>query len=105
GSAAPNGGLSAATAQPSYTWGLYYTEEQACLDGHCTVYNTGGNSSYKPVPGKSYHGRGPLQISYAYNYGLAGEELDLPLLAQPELVSRDGTIAFKTALWFWMKPQ
>jgi hypothetical protein len=88
-----------------YVWGLYYTEEQACLDGHCTQYNTGGTSPYRPVAGKSYFGRGPLQLTYAYNYGLAGEELGLPLLARPELVSRDGVIAFRTALWFWMRAQ
>jgi basic endochitinase B len=88
-----------------YVWGLVYTEEQACLDGHCTQYNTGGTSTYKPIPGKSYYGRGPLQLTYAYNYGLAGDELGLPLLAKPELVSHDGVIAFKTALWFWMRAQ
>ncbi|HMH21557.1 MAG TPA: chitinase [Puia sp.] len=88
-----------------YVWGLYYTEEQACLDGHCKQYNTGGTSLYKPVPGRSYHGRGPLQLSYAYNYGLAGQELGLPLLDQPSLVSTDGVISFKTALWFWMREQ
>ena len=89
----------------AYTWGLFYTEELACKDGHCIQYNTGGTSPYRPVAGKSYHGRGPLQISYAYNYGLAGEELGLPLLANPELVSTDGDVAFKTALWFWMRAQ
>jgi len=88
-----------------YVWGLVYTEEQACLDGHCTQYNTGGSSPYKPVAGKSYFGRGPLQLTYAYNYGLAGDELGLPLLANPELVSKDGVISFRTALWFWMKEQ
>ncbi|HEX9510865.1 MAG TPA: chitinase [Puia sp.] len=98
-------GPSSKTSEASYAWGLYYTEEQACLDGHCTQYNTGGNSPYKPAPGKSYYGRGPLQLTYAYNYGLAGEELGLPLLAKPELVSQDGAIAFRTALWFWMKSQ
>ena len=50
-----------------YVWGLVYTEEQACRDGHCTQYNTGGASPYKPAPGKSYYGRGPLQLTYAYN--------------------------------------
>jgi basic endochitinase B len=88
-----------------YVWGLVYTEEQACLDGHCTQYNTGGTSPYQPVPGKSYYGRGPLQLTYAYNYGLAGDELGLPLLAKPELVSHDGEVSFKTALWFWMRAQ
>jgi len=98
-----NGG-SGAKGGP-YAWGLYHTEEQACRDGHCTVYNTAGNSSYNPVPGRSYFGRGPLQLTYAYNYGLAGEELGLPLLAHPEWVSQDGIVSFKTALWFWMRAQ
>lgn len=93
------------TPAAPFTWGLYHTEEQACLDGHCTQYNTAGSSPYQPVPGKSYYGRGPLQLTYAYNYGLAGEELGLPLLTKPELVSHDGVIAFRTALWFWMKAQ
>lgn len=88
-----------------YSWGLFYTEERGCQDGHCTQYNTAGTSSYKPVAGKTYYGRGPLQLSYTYNYGLAGEELKLPILAQPELVAKDGTIAFTTALWFWMRAQ
>jgi hypothetical protein len=89
----------------SYVWGLVYVEEQACKDGKCTQYNTAGTSKYQPVAGKSYHGRGPMQLSYAYNYGLAGDELNLPLLQQPELVSSDGVVAFKTALWFWMREQ
>ncbi len=88
-----------------YKWGLVFTEEQACKDGHCTQYNTAGTSKYNPVAGKSYYGRGPLQITYAYNYGLAGEELDLPLLQHPELVATDGITAFKTAIWFWMRAQ
>src|SRR5882757_6520225 len=85
-------GWSGAKGGP-YVWGLYYTDEQACLDGHCTQYNTGGTSPYKPVAGKSYYGRGPLQLTYAYNYGLAGQELNLPLLANPEMVSRHGVVA------------
>jgi chitinase len=88
-----------------YVWGLVYIEEQACVDGHCTQYNTGGTSPYKPVAGKSYYGRGPMQLSYAYNYGQAGQDLGLPLLTDPEMVSRDGVVAFRTALWFWMKAQ
>jgi chitinase len=97
-------GWSGAKGGP-YLWGLVYTEEQACKDGHCTQYNTGGASPYKPAEGKSYFGRGPLQLTYAYNYGAAGKDLSLPLLTSPELVSKDGVVAFKTALWFWMKAQ
>ncbi len=98
-----NGGPGAEGGE--YAWGLYYTEEQGCAGGHCPVYNTGGTSPYRPVAGKSYYGRGPLQLSYAYNYGLAGAELGLPLLEKPELASHDGVIAFRTALWFWMRSQ
>lgn len=89
----------------TYVWGLVFTEEQACKNGGCIIYNTSGFSEYEPVPGKSYYGRGALQLSYAYNYGLAGKDLGLPLLQQPELVSTDGVIAFKTAIWFWMRDQ
>ena len=87
----------------TYAWGLYNIEEQACKDGHCTLYNLVGMSNFHPVPGKSYHGRGPIQLSYTYNYGLAGMELRLPLLEHPELVSEDAVIGFKTAIWFWMR--
>ena len=93
------------SSDSSYSWGLFYTEEQACKDGLCPQYNTAGSSSYQPAPGKSYHGRGPLQLSYTYNYGLAGKELGIPLLDHPELVSTNGIIGFKTAIWFWMKEQ
>ena len=88
-----------------YVWGLVYKEEQDCLKKPCPVYNTGGTSQYQPVSGKNYYGRGPLQLSYAYNYGLAGDDLKLPLLQQPELVCSNGTVAFDAALWFWMKAQ
>ena len=86
-------------------WGLYYTEELGCADGHCKQYNTGGDSRFRPAPGKSYYGRGPIQLSYPYNYGQAGADLGLPLLTNPELVSHDGVIAFRTAIWFWMRAE
>ena len=88
-----------------YAWGLVYEQEQACKDKSCPIYNTAGTSNFQPVPGKDYHGRGPMQLSYAYNYGLAGQDLNLPLLQDPELVCKNGVIAFKTAFWFWMREQ
>jgi chitinase len=87
-----------------YAWGLYYTEELGCGDGHCRQYNSANGGPYHAAPGKTYYGRGPIQLSYPYNYGQAGADLGLPLLAHPELVSQDGVIAFRTALWFWMRP-
>jgi predicted chitinase len=53
-------------------------------------------------PGKQYYGRGPIQISWNYNYCSAGAELGYELLAQPELVAQNPTIAWATGLWFWM---
>jgi predicted chitinase len=93
-----NGG--AAAPGGPYAWGLYYTEELGCGDGHCRQYNSDNGGPYKAVPGKTYYGRGPIQLSYPYNYGQAGTDLHLPLLAHPELVSHDGVVAFRTALWF-----
>lgn len=98
------GGWEGADGGPYY-WGLVYKEELACLKKPCPVYNTSGDSPYKPVKNKNYHGRGPLQLSYAYNYGLAGEELGLPLLEHPETVCNNGVTAFSCAIWFWMKAQ
>jgi predicted chitinase len=53
-------------------------------------------------PGKSYYGRGPIQISWNYNYCSAGDALGLDLRAQPELVAQNSTVAWETGLWFWM---
>ena len=60
------------------------------------------SSKWPAAPGKKYFGRGPLQLSWNYNYGMAGEALHLDLLGDPDLVARDGVVAFKTSLWFWM---
>jgi hypothetical protein len=60
------------------------------------------SNRWPPQPGRKYYGRGPLQLSWNYNYGKAGEALGLDLLGDPDLVARDGVVAFKTALWYWM---
>ena len=52
--------------------------------------------------GKSYFGRGALQISWNYNYCAAGKDLGLPLLTNPEMVSADPKLRWLTGLWFWM---
>ena len=53
-------------------------------------------------PGKSYYGRGPIQISWNYNYCTAGDALGYNLRQQPELVATNATVAWATGLWFWM---
>jgi hypothetical protein len=90
-----------------YVWGLRWKEElgYACQDE--SPYEI-DHPLYPPTPDKSYHGRGPMQLSWNYNYGQCSAFLYADpqiLLDAPERVSRDGVIAFKTAIWFWMTPQ
>jgi chitinase len=49
-----------------------------------------------------YWGRGPLQLTWDYNYKACGSAIGQPLLAQPDLVSRDSVVTWETALWFWL---
>lgn len=53
--------------------------------------------------GKQYFGRGPIQLSWNFNYALAGKALGLDLLNDPDRVSREADVAWKTALWYWME--
>jgi basic endochitinase B len=84
-----------------YAWGLHFIEEQ----NPQSIYCDSSNSTYPCKPGKSYHGRGPIQLSWNYNYGQVGQALGIDLLSNPDLVKSDSAIAFQTALWFWMTPQ
>ncbi len=90
------------------TSNLKYIEELRCIPNGCgDEYCEGNNTQYLCQPGRSYHGRGPMQLSWNYNYGAASEALGLgrELLLNPDRVKSDGEIAFATALWFWMTPQ
>ncbi|GLJ06615.1 hypothetical protein SUGI_0043140 [Cryptomeria japonica] len=60
------------------------------------------STEYPCSSGKQYYGRGPLQLSWNYNYGAAGKYFGLPLLTRPDLVAQKLDVAFKTSLWFWM---
>lgn len=86
-------------------WGLYFIEEVGCEGGACTGYCDAGNVTYPCAAGRTYHGRGPIQLSWNYNYGQVGAVLGLDLLNNPSLVTSDGVVAFRTALWFWMTAQ
>ena len=54
------------------------------------------------MAGQKYYGRGPLQISWNYNYGPAGKSIGFNGLSNPGIVATNADISFKTALWFWM---
>nr|QEL09534.1 class VII chitinase [Pinus banksiana] len=61
------------------------------------------NKKYQCVAGKQYYGRGPLQLTWNYNYDAAGHYLGFDGLNHPEIVAQNGSISWKTAVWFWMK--
>lgn len=101
------GGWPTAPGGP-YAWGLYFREEVGFEGTNNIGYRDESNTQYPPAPGKSYHGRGPIQLSYNYNYGQASEFIfgdKNVLLANPEKVIQDGVIAFETGIWFWMTQQ
>ncbi len=62
-----------------------------------------GNTTYPCAANQQYYGRGPIQLSWNYNYGEAGKFIGVDLLNNPDLVATDSKIAWQTMMWFWMK--
>lgn len=54
-----------------------------------------------PAGVAAYYGRGPLQLSWNFNYKAAGDALHIDLLKDPYRVERDAAVSWETALWFW----
>ncbi|WP_394814870.1 glycoside hydrolase family 19 protein [Streptomyces millisiae] len=54
-----------------------------------------------PAGQAAYYGRGPIQLSWNFNYKAAGDALGIDLLGNPWLVQNDSAVAWRTALWFW----
>nr|AGS80329.1 chitinase protein [Actinidia chinensis] len=78
----------------------------------CKIEEDGGASKnycdnkrtdYPCAPNKHYYGRGPLRLSWNYNYGAAGDFLGFNGLNNPEIVATDSLVSFKAAMWFWMR--
>ncbi|KAL7207059.1 hypothetical protein ACSBR2_019705 [Camellia fascicularis] len=93
------GGWATAPDGP-YAWGYCYLREQGNPPDYCVP-----DAQWPCAPGQQYYGRGPIQISFNYNYGPAGSAIGVDLLNNPDLVATDPVISFKTAIWFWMTPQ
>lgn len=83
------------------TAGLVYINETDQSANYCDSTNT----EYPCATNQSYFGRGPLQISWNYNYGPCGEAIGQPLLANPALVGTDPIVSWESAMWFWTTPQ
>ncbi|MQS06985.1 glycoside hydrolase family 19 protein [Streptomyces alkaliphilus] len=54
-----------------------------------------------PAGQDAYYGKGPIQLSWNFNYKAAGDALGIDLLNNPRLVETDAAISWRTALWFW----
>lgn len=54
-----------------------------------------------PAGQAAYYGRGPIQLSWNFNYKAAGDALGIDLLHNPNLVQTDSAVAWKTGLWYW----
>lgn len=111
------------TNLPEATWmqGLYHIQEMRCVDSNgvsvnqadCDYKSTNWSAeAWSPNANKQYYGRGPIQLSWNYNYGAFSNVLveseyngKRYLLDNPDEAARDGYTAFSAALWFYMTPQ
>ncbi|MBS2532968.1 chitinase [Catenulispora sp. NF23] len=79
------------------TGGLVYIREIDQSGDYCASESYGC-----PAGTYSYYGRGPLQISWNFNYYAAGNALGIDLLDNPDLAATDSATSWETALWYWM---
>ncbi len=80
------------------TGGLVYIKEINQNGDYCDESKPYGC----PAGAKQYYGRGPIQLSWNFNYKAAGDYLGQNLLGNPNLVSSNATISWRTAIWYWM---
>ncbi|MFJ5234899.1 glycoside hydrolase family 19 protein [Kitasatospora sp. NPDC088391] len=82
------------------TGGLVYIVEQntANYPHYCDTTQPYGC----PAGQAAYYGRGPIQLSWNFNYKAAGDALGINLLNNPNLVQTDAAVAWKTGIWYWM---
>ncbi|WP_440555624.1 lectin [Streptomyces sp. SCPE 10] len=81
------------------TGGLVYVVEQntANYPTYCDWSQPYGC----PAGQAAYYGRGPLQLSWNFNYKAAGDALGIDLLNNPWQVENNASVAWKTGLWYW----
>ncbi|MDR0565741.1 MAG: chitinase [Prevotellaceae bacterium] len=85
------------------TGGFRYLEQLTVTRSYSVA-----SKEYPPVDGKEYYGRGPIQLSYSYNYGQFSSAYfgdKRVLLNNPELLATDSVVSFGSAIWFWMTGQ
>ncbi|WP_241019578.1 glycoside hydrolase family 19 protein [Burkholderia sp. Ac-20345] len=60
-----------------------------------------GNGDASSGDGWRYRGRGLKQVTFRDNYAAAGKTLGVDLVANPDLLATDDTLAARSAGWFW----
>ncbi|MEJ9222192.1 chitinase [Paenibacillus glucanolyticus] len=103
------GGWSTAPGGP-LRWGLFWNENIAGRTGvnQDAFVDPASAELYPGTPDKRYYGRGPIMLSWNFNYGLFSSIIygdKSVLLDNPEIVAADGKIGYMTAILFWMTPQ
>ncbi|MFE0459892.1 glycoside hydrolase family 19 protein [Kitasatospora sp. NPDC058965] len=78
------------------TGGLVYINEIDQSGNYCASEPYGC-----PAGTNAYYGRGPIQLSWNFNYKAAGDALGVDLLDNPGLVATDAAVSWKTGLWYW----
>jgi hypothetical protein len=89
-------------------WGLYFVHELGYNSTNGAGAYSQASTEYPPNPAVGYYGRGPIQLSWNYNYGQFSKFLyndKNVLLNSPDDVQNDGVLSFQSAIWFWMMPQ
>ncbi|MFE3517726.1 glycoside hydrolase family 19 protein [Streptomyces sp. NPDC059166] len=81
------------------TGGLVYIKE--INEANYPHYCDAGQPYGCPAGQAAYYGRGPIQLSWNFNYKAAGDALGIDLLGNPYLVEQDAAVAWKTGLWYW----
>jgi basic endochitinase B len=93
--------------EEQFKWGLYYLKEKTG-NGFKFLYADTADRHYPAIFGTYYYGRGPMQLSWNYNYGKFSEAWfgdKYVLLQNPDLLFKDSVLSFASAIWFWMTPQ
>ncbi|GGF93365.1 chitinase [Paenibacillus aceti] len=103
------GGWATAPGGP-LKWGLFWNENIAGRTGaNMDAFVDPASAKLFPgTEGKRYYGRGPIMLSWNFNYGLFSSIIygdKSVLLDHPEIVAQDGKVGYMTAILFWMTPQ
>ena len=78
------------------TGGLVYIDEIDQSGDYCASESYGC-----PAGSNEYFGRGPIQLSWNFNYYAAGQAIGQDLLDNPNLVATNAAVSWETALWYW----